>query len=261
MEDTNITYDLILKYLVGNNTQSVNNVCNAINIQSDILKSNFEFKEYFPYKKTGVNKKNSFISSILYLIEDNYKLLSEDEQNKLNDIFLIQLKSKWNSLKKVNNHTNISKEDGFNGFNDKIIPIVSNILLLNIIIIDFENNKFYINGDSEKINKNKGFILITKYKNNYEPVSDGDKKIFDFQDLHLDIQEIIEDKSYTIEEILKLEGYHDNNFKVNLDDYNKSKLNKMKKEQLMNLVEILKLNVSEKETKNNIIELILSQKK
>lgn len=261
MENINeITYDLILEYLVGN----THSVSNAVNIQSDILKSNFEFKEYFPYKKIGINKNNSFISSILYLIEDNYKLLSEEEQNKQNIIFLNQLKSKWNSLKKVNNNTNITKEDGINNNYEKIIPIICNVLELNIIMLDFENNKFSVESDSDKINKYKGFVLMAKYKNNYEPIINGDKKIFSYNELNKEVQENIEERCYTDEEILKIEGYSinkDNNFKVNLDDYNKTKLNKMKKEQLMNLIDMLKLNVNEKDTKNTIIELILSQKK
>jgi hypothetical protein len=290
MDSSNeITYDLILEYLVGylhsnnlhsNNTHSVNThsgnnlhsnkhcVNNAVNIQSDILKSNFEFKDYFPYKKIGVIKNNSFISSILYLIEDNYKLLSEDEQNKQNIIFLNQLKSKWNSLKKINNNTNITKEEGINIIlnNDyeKIIPIICNVLELNIIVLDFENNKFSVESENNKINKYKGFLLMAKYKNNYEPIINGDKKIFCYSELNKEVQEIIEDRSYTNDEILKVEGYSinkDNNFKVNLDDYNKTKLNKMKKDQLINLIEMLKLNVNEKDTKNTIIELILSQKK
>lgn len=246
-----ITYDLILKYLVGDNINNFDNVNNSINVQSDILKSHYEYKEYFPYKKIGVNKDNSLISSILYLLEDNYKLLSNEEQINTNNTFLKQLKNKWINLSKGKN------------IPDNLLQIICDVLVLNIIILDFESNKFNIESGSDKINTLRGFVLISKFKNNYEPVIDNDKKIFSLLDLHKDVRQIIEEKSYTTEELLKLEGYKDikdSNFKVNLDDYNKSKLNKMKKNQLLNILEMLKINVNEKETKNNIIELILSQK-
>ena len=257
MEDTQITYDLIIKYLVSNNTQCINN----INIQSDILKSNFKYKDIFPYKKTGVNQKNNMglISSILYLIENEYKLVSEEEQYKLNDIFLNQLKSKWNNLKKsnININININMKDELN-----ILKIISTILMLNIIILDFKNDKYYCDN---KVNPFMGFLIIAKYDNNYEPVSDGDKKIFNYDDLNSNVRDIINENSFNKDELLKIEGYkitdnNNNNFKINLDEYNKTKLNKMKKDQLINIVKMLKLEVSEKETKNTIVELILNQK-
>jgi hypothetical protein len=250
MEDTQITYDLIIKYLVNNT------FINNINIQSDILKSNFKYKDIFPYKKTGVSQKNnmSLLSSILYLIENEYKLVSEEEQYKLNEIFLNQLKSKWNSSKKSNPLT-FNIEDELN-----TIKIISIVLMLNIIILDFKNDKYYC---YNKVNPFMGFLIIAKYENNYEPVSDGDKKIFNYDDLNLKVKDTISENSFNKDEVLKMEGYKlgdNNSFKINLDEYNKTKLNKMKKEQLLNIINMLKLNVSEKETKNNIIQLILNQK-
>ena len=265
MEDHEITYDLILNYLVNNNIT----FRNSLNIQSDILKSNYKYKDYFPYKKTGVNNKNnmSLISSILYLLENDYKLMPEEEQFKVNEIFLNQLKSKWNSLKKTNNYTKIEKEEGINIIInkefDKLVPILSTVLMLNIIILDFENDTYSIESGADKINKYKNFIIIAKFKTEYEPVSNGEKKTFIIDDLNKNIVDFINNNSYINDELLKREGYKyndTNNFKINLDEYNKTKLNKMKKEQLMNIIHILKLDVSEKETKNNIIEIILSQK-
>jgi hypothetical protein len=256
-----ITYDTIIKYLVNSNIFS-----NNINIQSDILKSNFKYKEYFPYKKTGVNKNNSLISSILYLIENEYKLVLEEEQVKLNEIFLSQLKSKWNSLKNLKKSL-IDKEEGLNiiksGNNEKLLQIISNILMLNFIVLDFKDNKYSVEYWGNKVNTFMGFLIIAKYDNNYEPVSNGDKKVFNYEDLDENVKEIINGNVFDKEEVLKMEGYKElenNSFKINLEEYNKTKLNKMKKDQLMNIIEMLKIDVSEKETKTNIIEIILKSK-
>jgi hypothetical protein len=246
--DNEITYDVILKYLV---TDSYN-FSNSINIQSDILKTMFKYKDDFPYKKTGVNKNNSLISSILYLLESDYKILLEEEQNKLNEVFYNQLKS---GLKKNSNIEN----------NEKLLAIISNVLVLNIIILDFKNDNYYIESGSEKINKYKNFIIIAKNDKDYEPVSNGDKKIFTVDELTESVINNINKNSYSKDEILKMEGYkvnvENNTFKINLEEYNKTKLNKMKKDQLINIVNMLKLEVSDKDTKNTIIDLILNYKK
>ena len=96
-------------------------------------------------------------------------------------------------------------------------------------------------------------------------MSNGDKKIFTVDELTESVINNINKNSYSKDEILKMEGYkvnvENNTFKINLEEYNKTKLNKMKKDQLINIVNMLKLEVSDKDTKNTIIDLILNYKK
>lgn len=168
---------------------------------------------------------------------------------------------------------------------------------INILIFDFKMKSIYTIFPSDIINPWKPFLLFGKYDNNWEPIRNNDKSNFCYNDnvikkiLHTQLNIKYYDgnivkKDYilvdNINEIMNIEFNskdcssviseeteisEDNTtesenktfIKSNVDiKINKSKLEKMKKDEIVNYIKSLNINVSinSKTTKKQLLELI-----
>ncbi len=218
------------------------------------------FKEIFSneFYRYGIHIYNneyeniSFISSILYCLDDNYCIIDKD-----------YLFNKISQIKEF------IKED---------INIV-NHLDVNILIFDFQSNKIKSLYEGDYLNPYKDTIFLANYENYWEPICSKESKIFNiinksnifknkifyqeieyFNDdkifvLNDNIAEIVEHK---FGEILENEESFTtkNSMYSNLT---KNKLNKMNKNDILEIINDLNIDIKslKKPTKITLINLIL----
>jgi len=242
-----LTYDIIIKYLMP----VVNTFSQHPNIS---LKSSVftYFNKIFDdtFYRYGINNNDdnniSLKSSILYCIDENYHNIPINQINNLittNDIV--------NCVKELN---------------------------INIIIFDFKNDKISSEYFGDYFNPWRPTILLANYEEFYEPIVTKECKIFSFSSyksnvfknniLNMQINKYNTNEIINIndnfKEILELENFNksmsNDSFTSSEEEvYNKSKLDKMKKDELVGLC--LKLNKSitiSRPTKKDLIELILN---
>jgi hypothetical protein len=232
-----LTYDIIIKHLMP----PVNNFSLQPNIvmkSTDFLFFNKLFDDTF--YRFGINSEsNSLINSINYCLSNN-----------------IELK---------NNVKDITKQ-----------------LDINIIIFDFKNNKITMEYNNDFYNPWKSTIFLANYDEWWEPIICKDTKIFSFSSpkahilknniLNQQITRINGDSiniNDNFHEIIEIEGFtkplelsDDNNEEFNeafisTEKPNKTTLNKMKKDELIDLCKKLKKNINiSKPTKKDLIDLI-----
>ena len=294
----NITYDTIINFLSDNDKSNCNfptkknilKYAKEFNIFSDILPN-----KYFRY---GVqqydNDKNniSFYSSILHLL--NKKFVLKDQYDQITYVNTIKndinqfLKKNY---KKFHLKNKFDKEYSrnlilSNKSNPLIIELISFSLSLNIIIFDFEKEKIFVNYDNNFLNPWKPTILLSKFKNIWEPIYSDNKKIFSYNDNIIksiyDNDILYYESEYlskefvlldNINELLQIEkekdGYieddksEENDYFISKkkfkNNFNKNKLKKMRKDELIELINELNINIiSTKKTKKNLIVEILS---
>ena len=242
-----LTYDIIIKYLMP--------VVNTFSQHPNISLKSSEFT-YFnkifddTFYRYGINNNDdnniSLKSSILYCIDENYHNIPINQINNLittNDIV--------NCVKELN---------------------------INIIIFDFKNDKISSEYFGDYFNPWRPTILLANYEEFYEPIVTKECKIFSFSSyksnvfknniLNMQINKYNTNEIINIndnfKEILELENFNksmsNDSFTSSEEEvYNKSKLDKMKKDELVGLC--LKLNKSitiSRPTKKDLIELILN---
>ncbi len=242
-----LTYDIIVKYLMP----VVNNFSQHPNISlksSDFTCFNKIFDDTF--YRYGINNTDdnniSLKSSILYCIDENYHNIQ---------------------INQINNIINISD-----------ITSCVNELNINIIIFDFKNDKISCEYFGDYFNPWRPTILLANYEEYYEPIVTKECKIFSFSSyksnilknniLSQQINKYNTDEMINIndnfKEIIELENF----IKLNQNDtftsseeevYNKTKLTKMKRDELIVLCNKLNKNITiSKPTKIDLINLILS---
>jgi hypothetical protein len=294
----NITYDTIINFLSDNDKSNCNfptkknilKYAKEFNIFSDILPN-----KYFRY---GVqqydNDKNniSFYSSILHLL--NKKFVLKDQYDQITYVNTIKndinqfLKKNY---KKFHLKNKFDKEYSrnlilSNKSNPLIIELISFSLSLNIIIFDFEKEKIFVNYDNNFLNPWKPTILLSKFKNIWEPIYSDNKKIFSYNDNIIksiyDNDILYYESEYlskefvlldNINELLQIEkekdGYieddksEENDYFISKkkfkNNFTENKLKKMRKDELIELINELNINIiSTKKTKKNLIVEILS---
>lgn len=238
----------------------------------------------------------SFWSSVLHLLNKKFILMDKYEQidyiksvkNQMieyldNNYIDFKLKSKFSK--------SVAKEYILkNTFSPLLIELLSYIFDINIITFNFEKKEIYITHSNTYSNPWRPIIILANYKDFWEPICSEDKKIFNYNNIVIKklLNSQIEyfandylDKDYNlldnIYEIIKLEKgdtdeldissemteVNENNTFVNKNilsqNLTKSKLNKMKKDQIMKLIDDLKLDVNQKRpTKKNLIDIILN---
>ena len=238
-----LTYDIIIKHLMP--------AINTFSLQPGIAMKSIDFPFFNKlfddsFYRFGIKSQNSFINSISYI-------LNKDLSNDL---------------------SNDSSNDSSN-----IIDIVKK-LDINIIIFDFKNNKImmeYNDTNTNFFNPWKPTIYLANYDEWWEPIISKDIKIFSFSSAKANIlknnilnQNITKMNGDSINindnfnEIIDIEGFNkssnntDNNEAFIIQIPNKTQLNKMKKDELIELCKQFNKNINiSKPTKKDLIDIIL----
>ena len=238
-----LTYDIIIKHLMP--------AINTFSLQPGIAMKSIDFPFFNKlfddsFYRFGIKSQNSFINSISYI-------LNKDLSNDL---------------------SNDSSNDSSN-----IIDIVKK-LDINIIIFDFKNNKImmeYNDTNTNFFNPWKPIIYLANYDEWWEPIISKDIKIFSFSSAKANIlknnilnQNITKMNGDSINindnfnEIIDIEGFNkssnntDNNEAFIIQIPNKTQLNKMKKDELIELCKQFNKNINiSKPTKKDLIDIIL----
>jgi len=244
-----ITYDLIISTLMNTDNKPLST--NILQYSKDFTSFNDIFDNSF-YKQGIIPSKDlSLYVSILFCINKDYFILTENEI--LSDAK--NLKTKYNN-----------------------VQLIVNNLKLNIIIFNFDNKTIKTVYEGDYFNPYISTIFLS-YKNNYyEPIICNETKIFSYSSskinvfkyniLTSDIQYFDSSKEYILNdnifEILELEEI------TNIDDtfithseiknsLTENKLNKMKKDELINICNELNIILTNKRMiKKDIIQLILT---
>lgn len=253
-----LNYNIIISYLCP--TVKDNTIEKKINIMekidneyfSDIFTDNFY--KYGVYKYDNDNNNISLLMSLLYCLDDRYINYTEDD---INNISLHYRKS-----------MDIFDMSNFvNNFD------------MNFIIFNFENGNISAGYQGDYLNPWKPSIFLAYENDLYEPIVSNDMRLFNYainknnilksNILFQDITYFNNDKEFVINDNINEVLENDNLIKndtisetfVTTLDISKNisinKLNKMKKTDLMNLLNELNLTIQLlKPTKKDIITLI-----
>tara|TARA_B100001121_G_scaffold308569_1_gene332987 strand:+ start:4062 stop:4832 length:771 start_codon:yes stop_codon:yes gene_type:complete len=253
-----ITYNDIISILCNNNNNKFSTQLNIMKFvdQFSCFKNIFtnEFYRYGIHIYDNEYKNISFLSSVLYCIDDNY--------NYIDKTIL------FDKIKEISNNL------------ENIFDIV-NKLNVNIIVFDFKNEKIKTIYDGDYFNPYKETIFLANYEKYWEPICCKEHKLFNItlskcnilknKILNSDIiyidntkiyvlndnlNEILEDKFGIIES-------NDESFTTKNTIYSnltKNKLNKMNKNDILQIIDDLNIEISslKKPTKTTLIELILN---
>ena len=239
-----ISYDLIIKYLGANifsYKQTISNT-NNFSFPPNILS---KLKDYNRYgvKIYDNNNNISFWMSILTLLNN---VIFDDEItfiNKFkNDLIDKYLKSKlYFKIDKSEFREQLKILPNIN-----ILQYISDILNYTILICDISSDKFYITYHSTFINQTHNVIILSKYNDFWEPIMNNNKKIFNYND----ISHILNDITY----YNNIKTIQLNNVDINI---NKTKLVKMRINEVIDLCNKLNITLPEKYNKNILINLVL----
>lgn len=258
----NITYELILKYLTPKKNIFI----------TELHKLNYNFLDKYThiltdsYYRYGVitydnNKNNiSFWCSILILLKEDYVM-------NINDLSIInEYKNNLidNYSKKISNFLKKYEKNDFREYfklNPDIIIIqyIVDILNINIFIFNLIENNIYVVYKNNSMDPFINTILLANYNNLWEPIMTNNKKIFNYNDqiiknlLNEDI------KYYSSDNINKVFSYNINDKNnININNININKLDKLKKEELIKILELNNINYPKKNTNKQLIDLIKS---
>jgi len=253
-----ISYQDIINVLCNNK----NNFSTNLNIMCFVDQFKY-FTDIFDnqYYRYGIYNYNnnyeniSFISSILYCLDDNYFIVPKAELfEKINNIKK-ELKSKEDIVKK---------------------------LCINILIFDFKENKIKSIYGGDYFNPYKETIFLAKYEEYWEPICCKEYKTFNINNsksntlknklLGSDIEYLNNSKVFIVND--NVFEIAENEFPSNenndesfitknnmLNNLTKNKLNKMSKNDIIQIINDLNIDIKnlKKPTKVKLIEIILSQ--
>jgi hypothetical protein len=278
-----INYDLIIKYLSPHKNDN-----NLFITPKDTLNyiSSFpqQFKNIFSphFCRYGItitdsdNNNISFWSSLLLLLNNKFTFNNDTCIKELKNYIIHNIsKEKLSScIKDCNIINNIDLP-----LNYLVIQATIDILNINIFVFDFKTENIYILYSSDNFNLTKDILLLANYNNYWEPIiclNNGNiQKIFTYTDIIikqlLDLKDNIQyynnkelNKSFDITKI----SMETTTVQEIPEKLNKTKLNKMKIDQLINLAQDNNLNFKHlkngKEvnmTKKEILELLLDKLK
>lgn len=224
-----LTYDIIIKYLMP--------VVNSFSQQPNMINHDLShFNKIFDdtFYRYGINHDNKNVSlknSILYCVTSNQDTVIEIED-----------------IKQAVTDLNI-----------------------NIIIFDFKNNIISSEYVGDFFNPWKPTIYLANYEEWWEPIINKESKIFSFCSTKSSIlknnilqQNITRYNSKepinindNFNEIIEIEGFNNETF-ITHEKPQKNKLDKMKKDELIELCNKMNINISlSKPTKKDLINLIL----
>lgn len=293
-----INYDIIIKYLAKSENENENiegivkkNLIKKYNdfsedIQS-ILKNNFYIYGIKVYNDN--NENISHWSSLLFLIIKDFILLTDNEQL----IYIKKIKSQMveyikTNYKKFKNRKKFSKNYAIelirsNKFNPLILELFSYCFKINIIIIDFLENKIFTVSVDEYFNPWKPTVFLSKHNDFFQPLLTNTNKKFYYDNLKFifnnEIEyysnDFLEQNFVLIDNIFEIINMDENKKKLSDDendhnsdeinntfikntDFNKNKLNKMKKTEIIELIKQFNLNIKIKQKKSYLINEMIN---
>ena len=223
-----ITYELIMEYL----SPPINNFSNKPNITLPFSKFS-HFKDIFDDSFYRYGTDTTLISSILYCLDTNEQI---------------------------------------SGSIDEIV----NMIHINIIIFDFKNEKIESVYYGDFFNPWRPTIYLANYNNFWEPIVSSDAKIYSFcsSKSHILKNKILthEIKIYNSEknicindnftEILEIDNLLniDTDTFIDSTTFSKNKLDKMKKEELLQIITNMNITITQsKPTKKDLIKIICKE--
>ena len=209
----------------------------------------------------------SLLYSILY--NNNKQFIYLEDNEKFNNIehILNNIKIEWNSIMEQKNKRIEGTQLIFKYMNGKLNDYKNFYIILckcfhiNILILDFKNKetKLYSDSHDDIINPFLPTIILAKHNNNFEPVYTNKHKIFNIMDSMF--SSIL--NKYKIKTIkdLQFKEKKNNNIFVNTKNNfpNKTKIKKMKKQELCDICTTLKLDFNNKDTRAILIDKILKK--
>ena len=152
---------------------------------------------------------------------------------------------------------------------------ISNNIHVNIIIFDFKNNKIFATYFDNYFNPWRPTILLANYNDMWEPIVSKETKIFSFSS---NKSSILKNKILTSEiteynktdklnindnflEILEIEQFiNKNETFVNNTTFSRNKLDKMKKDELLQIISNMNVTIKQsRPTKKDLIKIICKE--
>jgi len=242
----------------------------------------------------------SFFSSVLTLLQDNYVTLLENEENTFINKLIDELLEFVNDNNLPKSLEEIPKAVLKKYIKDKdisiwLMEILVNKLMVNFLIFDFKTNQVYTVYPNDVMNPWRPILMFAKHDSSWEPIRNQEKKYYSYNDniikkillgtqnievkyydsniikkdyfLLDNIREIIatdfKNNMSSIEEEVENSETDENSktFIKNADvKINKTKLNKMTKEEIIIYINSLniKTGITTKTTKKELIEIVMS---
>jgi hypothetical protein len=242
----------------------------------------------------------SFFTSVLTLLQDNYVTLLENEENTFINKLIDELLEFVNDNNLPKSLEEIPKAVLKKYIKDKdisiwLMEILVNKLMVNFLIFDFKTNQVYTVYPNDVMNPWRPILMFAKHDSSWEPIRNQEKKYYSYNDniikkillgtqnievkyydsniikkdyfLLDNIREIIatdfKNNMSSIEEEVE-NSETDENSKTYIKNadvkINKTKLNKMTKEEIIIYINSLniKTGITTKTTKKELIEIVMS---
>jgi hypothetical protein len=286
-----ITYDLIIKYLVKKDNKNTfitqKNIYTYASVFPDKFK-NLLSEKFFNCGVTFNDSDNnniSFWSSVLTVLDKKFIIPVENDEIEIINQFKNQLLEKY----KKSNLSSFLKEFDKNDFREmfKIIPNNNCIQYLvdtvdiNILIFNFDTNNISAFYKTDKMNLWKQTVILATSNNYYKPImhinSKGEiERLFDYNNLIFkkiitteSIESYNKEFNYidNINDVVMIEkkklNVPDEIKEIKIDDnikgMSKYKMSKMKINELLELTTKLNIEIPKKTTKPVIIDMIIQK--
>jgi hypothetical protein len=272
-----ITYDDIIKYLVPNSKKKFASE-NNINI---ILNSEIYFKNILndQFCRLGVLQNNfqnlniSFFVAFLTLAVKTFQQNTNEEKISIVKQFKLFINEQILELNLCLGEEPVKKIN-LDYVDNNIIELIAKIFDINILIFDFKNETIILVSTDTICNVYKPFILLANYDEQYEPILYKNKKSLSYNDEYfknmLDninkTKNINNDIKNIIQELNNNNKLINDTFIKNIDIEIKkvdnvltlSQINKMKKEEIINLLKKqgVDIETNTKLLKKDLIKLI-----
>jgi hypothetical protein len=181
-----INYDLIIKYLSGNNVIEKEKPASTFTTQKNIytFSTNWpdKFKELFTDKfyRYGVtvrdndNNNISFWSSIITLLYDEFIISYTEEETTIINQFRSQLIDKYNHKQLSNFIKKLDKNDFRERFrldpDNNVLQYVVDTLNINLLIFDFKDQTINAIYPDDIMNPWEQILLLSRHDNLWEPI-------------------------------------------------------------------------------------------
>ncbi len=273
-----INYDLIMKYLITKKSQFVSK--KHILVYSDLFPEKFKNILQNKFYRYGINQNNSFYNTLLTLLNKNFITNNTEEENNEVVNFKKTLIKTLNTFNLPSYLSNIDESTVFNNITEQHIQVISEILSINFIIFDFKNESINVIYTGNLCNPYKPTLLIANYEEFYEPImyEIDNKKLFSYNDLiikklynsNLNVYPSLK-KEFKLQDTLKEiitefndkihtkmdENNNDQLVFTKEPEYTQSKLNKMVKKDLEEILTKKNIKYTSKMLKKDLIDLIL----
>lgn len=256
-----LNYDTIINFFENNEKDTFKTKYNILKYDTDFSC----FKDIFnnKYYRYGLpNTYMSLITSVLFVSDKKFIIMDLDEQ--------------ISTVKKINSelnilHKDIPKYSKFN-YNDILIELISDHLKLNFLIFDFEDNNIYAVNCDANFNPLRPIVFLATKDKYFEPIIKENHRLFSYNDnivkkilskniSYFDIPNL--NKKFKLSSdykkfVTKTDNSPSIYIKKNTNNFTETKLKKLKKDNLFQLVEDLniKININNPK-KDDLIKLIL----